>query len=267
MKTYIFKTPSLARCTAIGLALLCGTILSGLPARAASLDDANRAFSAGHYQESTSAYQAVLKDKGYSSSVLFDLGNSYLKEGKIGDAILAYKRAQWLAPNDPDVAANLQIAETKASLPMSKTNRLGELAHLMNASTWAWTGSGALTVLCASVLAMMLFPQRQSVYRFVGGLSALVMLVCVVSILSWSSELQEGIVVQEAEALISPFPTAQAAFKPTVGETVTVGNAYGDFLFVHDSVGRTGWINKSHLTRIVTASTSELENDSNRPSL
>jgi tetratricopeptide (TPR) repeat protein len=54
-----------------------------------------------------------------SAPALFNRGNALVREGKLGPAILAYERAQQLAPRDPAIAANLPrlCATLRASPP------------------------------------------------------------------------------------------------------------------------------------------------------
>jgi hypothetical protein len=42
----------------------------------------------------------------------YDLGNAWLKSGRIGKAIANYRRAQELLPNDPNVVENLRYARS-----------------------------------------------------------------------------------------------------------------------------------------------------------
>ena len=75
----------------------------------------------------------MLAEKGYSAPVLFDLGNSYFKEGDFPQAILAYKRAQWLSPGDPDIAANLHLAEQQVGLSEPETSWTERMIHVFSA--------------------------------------------------------------------------------------------------------------------------------------
>jgi Flp pilus assembly protein TadD len=43
----------------------------------------------------------------YSADGLYNLANSYARDGKPGLAVLSYERAALLAPDDPDINANL----------------------------------------------------------------------------------------------------------------------------------------------------------------
>lgn len=223
------------------------------PAQAGeTLDDANRAFAGGHYHDSTLGYQAVLAQNGYSAPVLFDLGNSYYREGDFAQAILAYQRAQWLSPNDPDIAANLQLARKQAGLPVAEPVWSEKISRFLSASGWAWVGGGAWTLLCASLLARTILPQRRPLFSLSAVAGALVLFTAVAAMVISSGQLRQAVVIDKnASALISPFPAAQAVFSPSPGETVTVQKAYNDFLLVKDAVGHTGWISKTQVMPII----------------
>lgn len=71
---------------------------------------ADQLYEAGQYAQAAQAYQQVV-DQGFVESALFyNLGNAQFKRGDLGQAILNYRRAQQVAPRDPDVAANLAVA-------------------------------------------------------------------------------------------------------------------------------------------------------------
>jgi tetratricopeptide (TPR) repeat protein len=245
------KIPSLLL---IGVAAL----LPLLQMRAATLDDAHRAFAAGNFQMSTQDYEAVLAQQGYSAPVLFDLGNSYYREGNLAQAILAYKRAQWLSPNDPDIAANLGLAEKKAGVAETESGWSGKISRFLSASGWAWLACGAWTLLCASLLARLAVSGLRPLIFASSLASVVVFLISIAATWISSRELREAVVVEKnASALISPFPAAQAVFSPAPGETVTVQKSYDDFLLVTDRSGRSGWIGKAQLSPIIPPQTGE----------
>ncbi len=220
--------------------------------RAASLDDANRDFAGGQYHAATLGFQAVLAESGYSAPVLFDLGNSYYREGNFPQAILAYQRARWLSPNDPEVTANLQLAQKQAGIADAAPQTYEKLTGLLSASGWGWLACATWTLLCVSLLARMAVPQRRSVFTFCAVLSIFVLIDSIAAIALSSDPLHQAVVIDKnASALISPFPSAQTVFSPSPGETLTVQKSYDDFLLVKDSAGHTGWISKMQITPIV----------------
>ena len=216
------------------------TALMALPvmSRAASLDDANAAFAAGKFAESTMAYEAVLKANGYSAPVLFDLGNSYVREGNYPQAILAYKRALWLAPNDEDILANLRTAQQQAGTAVEQRQVWSKAANLLSVNGWAWLGCAAWTLLCVCVLLRELWPTRRGWLTAAAVLCAFAVLDAILASAVSSDGLRDAIVVDKnPQALVSPFPGAgeQAGFTPAPGATVKIEKAYNDFLLVADN--------------------------------
>lgn len=65
------------------------------------------------YQQAVSTYQQLLKSGVESAEVEYNLGNAYLNNNQIAEAILHYERAKMLAPNDADILQNLRIANER----------------------------------------------------------------------------------------------------------------------------------------------------------
>jgi tetratricopeptide (TPR) repeat protein len=71
---------------------------------------ANDLYASNNYQKAADAYES-LKKKGLNNGHLyFNLGNTYIRLGKTGPAILNYIRAQKLIPRDENLQANLNFA-------------------------------------------------------------------------------------------------------------------------------------------------------------
>jgi tetratricopeptide (TPR) repeat protein len=236
--------------TCVSLAVL----LSIPPARADAFEDANRAFAAGQYAESARGYAAVLKHDGYSAAVLFDLGNADLRLGKRGDAILNYERARWLAPHDPDIAANLRFARKQAGLAEESGTWVDNLADAFSPNGWGWLASGSLAVLCAGILALQFGSRYRHSLYLLNVLSALVLAAAGGAIAVRSQQLARAILPAKATpALISPFAGARTGVEFSAGEMVTVERAHGGFCFVRDFAGRTGWVDHTQVAMIVPA--------------
>lgn len=72
----------------------------------------NEHFAAGDFSAAQDAYQTIVNQGGMDASVLYNLGNCHLKQGDIGWAILRYRQAIRIAPHDPDIIANLDVARS-----------------------------------------------------------------------------------------------------------------------------------------------------------
>ncbi len=81
----------------------------------------NEAYTAGHYDEALSHYEAAyenLQKRGMDSGELqFNLANTYLKNDQLGRAILHFCRARKLLPGDKEVETNLAFADKRRQDP------------------------------------------------------------------------------------------------------------------------------------------------------
>lgn len=252
MKRSNMKRPRLAFAT---LLLGCTLLLSVARLEAITFDEANRAFAEGRYSEAAKSYEALIGEKGYSAPLLFNLGNAYFREGQVGAAILNYERAKLLAPNDPDIAANLNFARKQAGLFVEQSSWIEEAARLISLNSWALLGSAALVWLCALIVASQLYPQQRLYLRLFTGVAALTLCAAIVAIALQFETLDRAVVTsKEAVARISPFDAAKSAFVLSAGEVVEVEKTHGGFLFVENRDRRTGWVSKDQVEAIVPPS-------------
>jgi hypothetical protein len=71
---------------------------------------ANDVYASSNYQQAADSYES-LRRKGLNSGYLYyNLGNTYIRLGKTGPAILNYIRAQKLIPRDENLQANMNFA-------------------------------------------------------------------------------------------------------------------------------------------------------------
>jgi len=234
--------------------LMAALVVLPIAARAASLDEANGAFAAGKFADATAAYQDVLKTNGYSAPVLFDLGNSYVRQGNYPQAILAYKRALWLAPNDEDILANLRTAQQQAGTAVEQRPALEKAAGAMSVNGWAWVGCAAWTLLCVCLFLRAVWPARSGWLAAGAVVCAFVLVDAIAAIAVASGGLRDAVVVDKnPQALESPFPGAneKAGFTPAPGATLKIEKAFHDYLLVGDNAGRTGWMAKGQIEPVV----------------
>ena len=71
---------------------------------------ANQAYKEGRYEQAAALYENLLAFEIINGSLCYNLGNSYLKAGKIGKALVNYRRAELFMPRNEDLQANIQYA-------------------------------------------------------------------------------------------------------------------------------------------------------------
>ncbi|MDQ6911836.1 MAG: tetratricopeptide repeat protein [Verrucomicrobiota bacterium] len=230
----------------------CALLFSATRLRASTFDEANRAFADGHFDDATRQYETLIHDKGYSVPVLYNLANSYFRVGKIGPAILNYERAQVLAPNDPDIAANLSFARKQAGLFVQPDSWRESGPRVLSMNQWAWLGSVALVLLCASIVAGRIYPEQRLYLRFGTNVAALVLCAAAVSLALQPDTLDRAVVTaKEGTARISPFASAKSAFVLSAGDNVRIDKTHDGFFLVENRDRRSGWISRDEVARVI----------------
>ena len=74
---------------------------------------ANKQYEAGDFPAAIDTYEQLVGLGVRNSTVFYNLGNAYFKNGDLGRAILNYRRAAQLSPRDADIRANLALARSK----------------------------------------------------------------------------------------------------------------------------------------------------------
>ncbi len=111
---------------------------------------AYQAYQARQFERAITTYQAIVDAGLQHSTLYYNLGNAYFKQGDIGRAILNYRLAQSLAPRDNDIAINLAIARAHTVDQLAET-RQGVMANV------AWLTDSWLTMGEAKILLLGLW--------------------------------------------------------------------------------------------------------------
>ncbi len=231
--------------------LTCSLAFSVARVEASVFEEANRAFADGRFDDAVKQYETVGREKGYSAPVLYNLANSYFRAGQIGPAILNYERAQVLAPNDPDIAANLSFARKQAGL-FVQADSIAEAARIFSMNEWAWLGCATLLLTCALIVAGRVYPAQRLYLRLGTGIAIVILVAAGIAITTQFDALQRAVVIaKEAPVRISPFESARSAFVLSPGEEVTLGKSHENFVFVQDRQHRSGWVSQGQIEAVV----------------
>lgn len=107
----------------------------------------NSRYESGDYSEAVEIYETITDAGVQNSSLYFNLGNAYFKNGDLGRAILNYRRAQYLDPRDSAIAQNLTIARLQ-TIDRLDDSAAGGLANLIQiAEEWLTLGEAAVLAL------------------------------------------------------------------------------------------------------------------------
>ena len=188
----------------------------------------------------------------YSPDALYNLANSYARAGKPGLAVLNYKRAALLAPNDPDINANLDYVRTTANVPTEPQTRFTRIAQLVSPTEAAWLGVLGIALLGGGLLTNKVTRRYQGLRTtsILVGIGLVSLTVCN-ALLLWPRMREAVILINQTPARVSPVPMGDTAFLLREAETVTISAEHEDFILIRTRTGRTGWVARANLSAVV----------------
>ena len=174
----------------------------------------------------------------YSADGLYNLANSYARAGKSGLAVLNYERASLLAPNDPDIGANLEYVRASAHVPAEPRIRFARVAQAVNPTLAAWIGVLGIALVGAAMLAKRITPR----YRWLraGGILvgiALIALTVSNAMVLWPRMHEAVVLINQTPARVTPVPMGDTAFMLREAETVTIAAEHEDFMLIRSRGG------------------------------
>ena len=187
----------------------------------------------------------------YSAAALYNLANSYARQGKPALAVLNYERARLLAPRDPDIRANLRYVREASGLPAQSANWFERNARIAAPNTMFWLGLFGLAVAAASLLVS----KRHSTHRFklrvlaAAGLSLAGLSLCD-ALATWPA-VHQAVVMRTTQARVSPVTQGDPLFSLKQAQIVALGEGSGDFVLVRSREGGKGWVARADLAPVV----------------
>lgn len=189
---------------------------------------------------------------GYSATQLYNQGNSYARDGKAGLAVLNYERARLLAPDDPDLRANLRYVRSVAGLPTLQAGWFDRISELASANTFFWLGCAGLCIVGASAIVRRRHPRPRAALLASTAVGLSLMIITLCNVAAVSPAMNEAVVMTpEALARVAPASTAESLMALPQAQTVTIEAQRADFVLVHTQAGRTGWVARTDLARVV----------------
>jgi tetratricopeptide (TPR) repeat protein len=242
----------------VGVILLLWAGAAG--ARAETVSDtflqANKLYEEGKYSQSAAMYEGLLQSAHVSPAIYFNAGNAWFKTGQIGRAIYRYRRAEQLAPRDPDIRANLGLARAKAgassaALPGSRWTRWVGRVTL---NEWACAASAAAALFFLVLTARQMSPAFGKSSGGVAGVLAAAsiwLLICLgLSIDQQLLEKSSMVIVPEAVARWGPDAESKSAFTAHDGAEMMVLEHIGNWLKVSDAARQIGWLQEKDVAQM-----------------
>jgi len=215
---------------------------------ATAFDAANKLYAQGEFSEAASAYETMIQSGSISTAIYFNLGNAQFKSSQIGRAIAAYRRAEQLAPRDPDVRANLQFARNQIQGPTLQPTRWQRWLGKLTVNEWTILAAVAFWSCLLALTLMQLRPALKSSlksFALGSGLAAVALGACL--ILAVRSESRTTVIVTSRDASVrsGPLDESQTAFTVHDGAELAVLDTKNDWLQVRAGQ-RVGWLKREY---------------------
>jgi tetratricopeptide (TPR) repeat protein len=228
-----------------------------------SLDDilqqANDAYSKGNFPEAIRLYGELLKEKGESAAIYYNIGNCYYKLNKVAPSLLNYERALLLSPGNKDIRFNLEIARLKT---VDKIEPVGDffltewfdsIRNLLSTDDWSYFSIVCFILLIAGLF--LFFFSRRIFVKKLGFYVAVGLLILTVfgNVFAYNQKKRLTqrntaiIYVQTTTIKSSPDSSGTDLFILHEGTKVTVKSKLGNWNEVETADGNIGWIKSEEI--------------------
>ncbi len=221
--------------------------------------EGNALYEREDYSGAAARYRKIVEGGWESAPVYYNLGNAYFKQNRLGEAILNYRRAQNLAPRDPEVNKNLEYAREAVrdditELPTGIWSRAGRtLAGWLSLEEWIGITSAIYFLTFFWLLAVIVFrPLRKFSPAILKTLLPALVVSAALAFLAYSHyRVPRGIILAEAVAIrYGPLETDAAAFNLHMGTEVRVVRERNGWYQIALPDGTSGWLPSDSLGMI-----------------
>ncbi len=216
---------------------------------------ANADYAAGSYPEAVQSYEKLLERDGARVSVLRNLGNAYFKMEKYGRAILSFERALVIKPRDPDLLANLKLAQDQAAVyPVRDDSFWTSFLARYSARSWSMVALASAILLPLAALGWVFRKGKIRLWIAIFVVADLATLgLSFAGMDARSGERDRGIVIaNSATVRISPFDKADTRGSLAEGREVSLGNKNNGYLWAtSDDGSQEGWVAKDEVLPVI----------------
>jgi hypothetical protein len=228
-----------------------GAVAAGRATAENAFDEANKLYEQGKYGEAANGYEKILQSGQVSAAVLYNLGNAFFKSGQLGRAIATYRRAQQVAPRDPDLRANLLFARNQTQGPTLGTSKWQGWLKRLTLNEWTLLAVGAFWVTFILLAVEQWRPRWKSVLRnyvIVFVLATTLSCVCVGAALYQHYSVGTAVVItQDAPLHNGPLDESPAPVTLHDGAELRVLDHKDAWVQVSPDPLRIGWVRKEQV--------------------
>ena len=215
----------------------------------------NRLYAHRDYAGAARAYEQALR-AGPNADACYNLGNALFKSGRIGAAIVQYRRAWYLRPRDADIGRNLAFARSyrvdKAPATAGPLARgLERIFHLLSRREAALLAAVGFAL---AALSLSVWIVRRWTWFLAGAVVlATLALFCLVTRWVWAGEVGARpavVVVPEVNVSSGPGEEFKTILLVHDGTEVRIREQRGGYLLVQLPGGSGGWVKSEVVARV-----------------
>lgn len=218
--------------------------------------EANKLYNEHQYFKAIDYYKKIINNGINNGYIYYNLGNAYLKNDQIGNAILNYKKALIYQPRNVDIKTNLQFAldETKDQFSTEETIEpilqiLIFWYYSLNMTELIIITLLANLIMCTGFIYLSFYSNniiKVSSY-VVLALSIILFTSTIIKIYN-NYNVSEGVVVVKETDIKSGYDNSYATvFKLHEGTVFKINEIKGNWYKIILSNGQKGWINKNSI--------------------
>jgi len=228
-----------------GLVLLVSSAVAGGASPDASFRDGTIAYHAGDYSKAAEAFRQSATQSP-ASGTLQNLGLAEWQRGRIGDAIVAWEQALWLAPFNQSARTDLRFARKAAQIEAPELSWNEVVSTWLPVNWWAWIAGGSLWISVGTgILPGVLRRPKAAWHQALGACGVMLFLLSVPAHLGVHTRSLIGFVVEKQVPLrLTPTGEAQALTQLAAGDPARFVRARGNYIFVRTSRAK-GWIERA----------------------
>jgi tetratricopeptide (TPR) repeat protein len=243
----------------VTLPLFAATAWSWTADDVSQFKKANASYRQGQYNDAVAGYKALIEKHPEAAILYYNLGNSYHRLSKRGEALLAYERARLYSPRDADIEGNLAyvrgLLEYRVEDKRNWYFRAGE--KLLETFTVKEVNMACLFLYFLFIISwsFSLFSRREDIWDWRRKTLLVLTAVSFVLVLLKqvdTSIMRDAIIMsKEAEVRYGPSENDQVAFRLGEGLKVHVMDHREDWSRVVLVNGDGGWVNNDQIDEVL----------------
>ena len=200
---------------------------------ASKFSEGKSAYDDNRMDDAIRAYEGIA-ELGYESEVLYyNLANAFFKKGRIGPAVLNYRRAQYTTHRDPDIRANLGYAFESAGIEAQASSLVARIGGILSLQEWVILGTVSFWGICLSLACLVWWKRTRVVSHRVGAALTALLAVSLTGTVYWLG-------LQRRPEVVVMRPNQHVLFAPLTGSTVHFAAPEGTVLRVEEADD--GWL-------------------------